>query len=125
MDVQISEDGDPCAYTKFGDRDAKPMREFDQSAFYPLTGTDRGYFKMMLSPPLWKLVVAMQAWITENPGGSIVLREAARKDVIKAWALTGLAQPCGTARLCCFLQMALKHEENLDCAQHLLSGSPK
>lgn len=125
MDVQNSEDYNRCAYTEFGERCAEPMRDFDKCAFYPLTGRDHSYCKMMLTPQLWKLVVSTQAWITQNPDCAIVLRDVARKDAMKAWVLTGLAQPSGTARFCCFLQMALAHEANIDCAQHLIPGSPK
>lgn len=120
MDVRDAEKGHPDEYSKFGDRNASPMYDFDECTFHPLTGIDRGYFKMLLSQPLWNLVVALQTWIKDNPGGNNVLHEAARKDLIKAWGLTALAQPAGVARYCCFLQMALTHEQNVDCLAHLV-----
>jgi len=122
MGVRDLKGGDCFAYTEFGERGSEPMSSFDKCAFYPLTPNDRGYFNMMLSQPLWNMVVALQTWISNNPDGTDVLREAARRDRMKAWALTGLAQPVGVARLCCFLQMAIAHEENIDCVQHIFSG---
>ena len=122
MPVQSFEDADQAEYAEFGERDSSPMCNFDECTFYPLTPNDRGYFNMMLSPPMWNLVVALQTWISDNPDGSNVLREAARRDRMKAWALTGLAQPAGAARLCCFLRMSIAHEDNLDCVQHLFAG---
>ena len=121
MGVRDLKGDDCCAYTEFGERGTAPMRSFDECIFYPLTPNDRGYFNMMLSPPLWNMVVALQTWIADNPDGADVLREAARRDRMKAWALTGLAQPSGGARLCCFLRMAIDHEDNLDCVQDLLA----
>ena len=123
MAVRDPQDDELCAFSVFGERDTSPMHDFDECTFYALTPNDRGYFNMMLSPPMWNLVVALQTWIADNPDGADVLREAARRDQMKAWALTGLAQQNGPARRCCFLRMAIAHEDNLDCVQHLFVGT--
>ena len=106
---------DAQQYTIFGDRDAVPMYDYDDCIFYGLTSNDRGYFNMMLGEQLWNLVLGVQRWIVANPEDRQTLEFAARKDMMKAWALTGLAQKRRVARCCCFLQMALLHEQNVEC----------
>lgn len=102
-------------YTAYGDQAAIPMYKFDDCTFYALTPNDRGYFNLMLSEQLWNFVQSVQGWIVANPEDRAILEYAARKDRMKAWALTGLAQNTRVARCCCFLQMALHHEQNLEC----------
>ena len=102
-------------YTIFGERDAVPMYDYDDCTFYALSANDRGYFNMMLGEQLWNLVLGVQRWIVANPEDRQTLEFTARKDMMRAWALTGLAQKRRVARCCCFLQMALEHEKNLEC----------
>ena len=106
---------DAQQYTIFGERDAVPIYDYDDCTFYGLTPNDRGYFNMMLNERLWNLVLGMQQWIVANPEDRQTLEFTARKNRMKAWALTGLAQNRRVARCCCFLQMALEHEKNLEC----------
>ena len=106
---------DAADYSAFGDWNAAPMYKFDDCTFYGLTSNDRGYFNLMLGEQLWNFVVSVQRWIVANPAGHAMLESAARKDMMKAWALTGLAQNTRVARCCCFLKMAILHEQNIEC----------
>ena len=115
----LTEANDSYQYTEYGDRCAIPMYAYKDCTFYALSSNDRGYFNMILGQQMWNLVQALQQWILANPDDRMSLEYAARKDRMKAWGLTGLAQNTRVARCCCFLQMAMLHQENLECIELL------
>ena len=103
-------------YSKFGFRDATPMRNFTNCTFIKINQADVDYFNLMIdSDVLNALVIVQRVVLGPDAFGHALadMLDLATRDAFVAWALTSLAQTRRASRQCCFLQMALVHRDNV------------
>ncbi len=100
-----------CELLLYGNVDAHPILDFTRETFYPLSAADQDYFCMMLDESMWTLAVSIQNWVKYHPDAIDAMNNVSRLDILKGWALTGLAQNSHSERCCCFLHMALAQQE--------------
>ena len=94
---------------------AKPMTEFRSLVFHPLSREDIEYFEMVIDKVdnnVLTTLMLLQDWTFDGRTSyRNLLFCLARKNTAVAWGLTALAQTNRVNRRCCFLHMALAHQE--------------
>jgi hypothetical protein len=91
---------------------AKPMTEFRALTFHPLSHEDIEYFHMIIDDSVLMTLMLLQDWAFDGRTSyRNLLFCLGRKNAVVAWGLTALAQTDRVNRRCCFLHMALAHQD--------------
>lgn len=91
---------------------AKPMTEFSSLTFHPLSHEDTEYFHMVIDNNVLTSIMLLQDWVFDDRTSyRNLLFGMGRENAVVAWGLTALAQTDRVNRRCCFLHMALAHQD--------------